>query len=104
MSSICRCNMYQAIANALLEETKSNMKKAAKECLEDAKQVVPVDTGQLRESGKIVAKDDSTIEVIFDAEHAIYVHEMPSQSGYKFLEKNVNKNMTKYQSIIQKGY
>lgn len=103
MSSICRCNMYQAIANALLEETKSNMKKAARKCLEDAKQVVPVDTGELKESGKIVTYQDN-LEVVFDAEHAIYVHEMPSQPGYKFLEKSVNKNMAKYESIIQKGY
>lgn len=94
--------MYEAIVNALLEEAKHNMLDAAKECLEDAKEVVPVDTGELKQSGKTVIKGD-TIEVVFDAPHAIYVHEIPTQPGYKFLEKSTDQNHLKYEKIILEG-
>lgn len=94
--------MYLEIVNALLEETKGNMLQAAKECLEDAKEVVPVDTGELKQSGKTVVQGNS-IEVVFDAPHAIYVHEIPTQPGYKFLEKSTSQNQSKYEKIILEG-
>lgn len=95
--------MYENIVKALLEEARDNMQKAAKTCLEDAKDIVPVDTGELKQSGKTVIEDDDTIAVVFDAPHAIYVHEMPDQPGYKFLEKSVDQNHQKYDKIILEG-
>lgn len=91
--------MYEAILNQLLDETYENMEEAANQLLEDTKKVVPVLTGALKASGKVV-KEDTQIAVVFDAPHALMVHENPNGRGYKFLERTANQNLRHYHEII----
>ena len=94
--------IYDTIAELLKEEVQDNIKEAAKECLRDINNVIPVDSGELKASGKIEETADG-ISVIYDAEHAIYVHEIPTHSGYKFMERTVDQNLKKYENIIAGG-
>lgn len=92
--------LYQELANQLLQEYQENQVKAAQALLNDVSKTVPVDTGELQSSGRVIIEDDNTVSVVYDAEHAIYVHEIPTHTGYKFLEKTVNQNYKKYTDII----
>ena len=47
----------------------------ADEILRRAKDYCPVDTGNLRNSGKIINNGDGTCDVVFDCDYAWYVHE-----------------------------
>lgn len=94
--------MYEAILNELLDEITENLYEASNQLLEDVKQIVPVQTGELKASGKVV-KQQEGIAVVFDAPHALLVHENPNGRGYKFLERTVNDNLSKYHKIIGGG-
>lgn len=65
--------------------------KIALEILDRAQQKVPVDTGFLKSTGRIVQLEDG-FEVRYDADYAIYVHENleaqhPRGGQAKFLEE-----------------
>lgn len=67
-----------AVAMKYVEQAaRLSVEQAAAAVLETAESIVPVDTGELRTSGKISvgAVDGTTIsaQVIFDADHAAYV-------------------------------
>lgn len=47
----------------------------AQEILERAKYYCPVDTGKLRDSGRIEVNDDGSCRIFFDCQYAWYVHE-----------------------------
>lgn len=94
--------IYDSIAELLKQQAHENMQEAAKECLRDINKVIPVDSGELKASGHIETTDDG-ISVIYDADHAIYVHEIPTHSGYKFMERTVDQNRKKYEKIIAGG-
>lgn len=91
--------MYEEILSELLDQANENIKKAAKECLEDTQKVVPVDTGNLKSTGKVVETSEG-IAIVYDADYALEVHENPEGRGYKFVERTVNQNMPKYMKII----
>jgi hypothetical protein len=66
------------------EEIGANAKAAveaeAQRILEEAKKRVPVDTGELRDSGRVVTVESGntvTSRIEFTAEHAAHVHEDP---------------------------
>lgn len=65
----------------------------ANQVLERAKDLVPVDTGDLRDSGQVVPEGDGSYAVEFTAPHAIYVHERTelhhAHGQAKFLEQAV---------------
>jgi len=65
--------------------------KIALEILDRAQAKVPVDTGFLKSTGKVVQVEDG-FEVRYDADYAIYVHELvdnkhPNGGQAKFLEE-----------------
>lgn len=91
---------YQELAQQIMYDTRNNMKDAAKECLEDTNKIVPVQTGELKNSGKIVEVNKDEIDVVYNCDHALIVHENPHSRGYKFLEKTVDENRKKYEDII----
>lgn len=91
--------MYEVILNELLDEIFENIEEAADQLLKDTKQIVPVQTGELKASGKIVKQKDG-VAIVFDAPHALLVHENPNGRGYKFLERTVTENLNKYHKII----
>lgn len=75
---------------------------------------VPHKTGNLWRSQKIeqprIERGEITIDLGFDAEYAVIVHEMPSNinwtlvgSGPKFLESKLIKNKEKYIAEIARG-
>lgn len=92
--------MYTQIVDKLYKQTLENNMKAAKECLEDTNKVIPVDTGELKASGKVVV-EENTATVVYSAPHAIYAHEIPTHTGYKFLERTVDQNRNKYHDMIR---
>lgn len=94
--------IYDNIAELLKQQAQTQIKEAAKECLHDINKVIPVDSGELKASGHIEETAEG-ISVVYDAEHAIYVHEIPTHSGYKFMERTVDQNRKKYESIIAGG-
>jgi hypothetical protein len=84
------------------EDTHRKMHAAVQEeaerILAEAKSRVPVDTGELRDSGHVVMSDDGRkIKALieFDAPHAVVVHEdleaTHPQGQAKFLESSLNE-------------
>jgi hypothetical protein len=65
------------------------------EVLQDSNSMCPVDTGKLRDSGR-VETDGSTGSITYDADYAIYVHEDMSKrhpdGQAKFLETAIGKH------------
>ena len=57
-----------------VDSIKEDNLKLAEEILEEAKRLCPVDTGELRDSGRVV-KVDKAYKVEFTAKYAVYVHE-----------------------------
>lgn len=55
------------------EQAEARTIRLANRVLNRARREAPVDTGQLRSSGRLIV--GRYIEVVFDAEHAIYVHD-----------------------------
>lgn len=94
--------MYSQIIDKLYQQTLENNIKAAKQCLEDTNKIIPVDTGELKASGKVVIANNKA-EVVYTAPHAIYAHEIPTHTGYKFLERTVDSNRNTYHKIIRGG-
>lgn len=57
-----------------------------------SQQNVPIESGELHDSGTVTTEksgDTTTTTIEFDADHAIYVHEIPRGEGYKFLDKSL---------------
>lgn len=93
-------SIYSNIGKELIEQANNNLEEAAKELLNDANLIVPVDTGHLKSTGKVVT-GDGEVSVVYDADYAIYVHEIPGHSyGYKWLERTIDQNIDRYIDII----
>lgn len=61
--------------------------KVSRKLLDEANTIVPVITGELKDSGHVEIISKNEAEVIYDAPHAVVVHEKPGFSkGYKWLE------------------
>ena len=63
----------------------------AEEVLAEATKLVPVKTGNLRDSGHIHPAPGGGRVVRYDAKYALIVHERPATRGYKWLERAVVK-------------
>ncbi len=87
------------IAEEIISGAIINQIKAAEELLNDANEIVPVVTGNLKDSGRVESNGNS-VKVIYDADYAMYVHENPNGRGYKWLENTMINNMDKYIQII----
>jgi uncharacterized protein YyaL (SSP411 family) len=83
-------NGQQAIKQAE-RAGEEGLHKAAEAVLEAAQERVPVDTGELRSSGRVQVLDDGEAAVVFTADHAITVHEdleaFHPEGEAKFLER-----------------
>lgn len=72
----------------------AGLEESAQDVLDASNDIVPVDTGELRNSGEVVTESNSkgkdSTSVAYSAEHAVAVHETPKnyQNGrkYKYLE------------------
>lgn len=94
--------VFDNVLSEILDETRKGMQKAAETLLEDANYVVPVKTGELKESGHIEISQD-TVAVVYDTDYALQVHENPEGRGYKWLERTADINENKYVEIIAGG-
>ena len=70
----------QDVINNLERGGKEIEQAIAESILERAVEIVPVQSGELRDSGHV----DEDANVVFDADHAVVVHETQGD-GYKFL-------------------
>jgi hypothetical protein len=61
--------------------------EVANAVLEAATELVPVQTGELRDSGSVIKATDGVATVQYDAPHALPVHERSDGQGFKFLER-----------------
>lgn len=79
--------------NEILESALAAQTEEGERILGIAQQNAPIESGELRESGWTITEKTNdtttTTTVTFDADHAIYVHEIPTGDGYKFLEKTL---------------
>jgi HK97 gp10 family phage protein len=63
-----------SVAQAILAQaTRLSVEQGAAIVLEEAEAIVPVDTGELRESGHVEIVSPTSAAVVFDSEHAAYV-------------------------------
>lgn len=81
---------YKPILSELEKATQDGMRKGGREMLKRARELAPVDDGDLRRSGKVVV-DDLSMSVRFTAPHAVFQHEHldwehEDGGGAKFLE------------------
>lgn len=81
---------YKPILTELEKATQDGMRKGGREMLKRARELAPVDDGDLRRSGKVVV-DDLSMSVRFTAPHAVFQHEHldwehEDGGGAKFLE------------------
>lgn len=95
-------DIFEELAKEIVAEAKKNMKTAAEELLHDANNVVPVATGALKASGKVQTTTDG-VEVVYDEDYALYVHESPDGKGFKWLERTLVSDIDKYIDIIADG-
>lgn len=97
-----KSSMPQALHRALFEEANDIM-------ADSRSNYVPVVSGRLRDSGKVVPVDDG-VELVYDTPYAKKVHEAPPEVGQgknKYLEKPVLKAARGFQSRVRrrmKGY
>ncbi len=67
----------EVLMRAVKQAARLSVEQSAEIVLEEAEALVPVDTGELRESGHTVieeaTEDTVTGKVVFDADHAAYV-------------------------------
>ena len=87
-------------------EKRENMHSALEIVLEEAQKNCPVDTGKLRDSGKIT--DSGTdYKIVFDTDYAIYVHEDLTKhhdnGEAKFLEKAWRRKRDEFLKELMKG-
>lgn len=61
-------------ATALRQAAQRGMEAGAQQVLAEAQALVPVDTGDLRDSGH-VRMEGNTAVVVFDSDHAAVIHE-----------------------------
>jgi len=57
---------------------------------DESQKLVPVDSGRLKASGKIIKEKDREI-IRYTAPYAYYVHEDANGRGFKFLERAIFK-------------
>lgn len=81
------------------------VRKAAAFILDKSQDLVPVDTGELKESGHVEARGQEA-SVVYEAEHAVIVHEdlearhePPTQA--KFLEQPLREYRQEVKDIIR---
>lgn len=86
----------------LKEDVPKTVFKESGNILEQSKQICPVITGFLRNSGN-VKQDGNTTKIAYDAHYAIYVHERPNFSkGYKWLINTFEANRSRLLKEVEK--
>ena len=65
----------RGLPRALEECVRDAIAKYAAQVVESAQQLVPVDTGALRDSISVVVKNESEVWIVASMEYALYVHE-----------------------------
>jgi hypothetical protein len=95
-----------SIQRQILAQTKENLRSIGKEILADADAQVPIDTGELRESGyvRIVGH---TCFVGYTAPHAARIHEsielQHPRGKAKFLEDPLRAEVPRFGEDLSKG-
>lgn len=62
----------QALGRVVAEVKDIHVREIAEDILAESQRLVPVDSGRLKRSGKVVETDDG-FEVVYDAPYAAYV-------------------------------
>ncbi len=84
VTSTARGDTGRFIANRITPAVRAAVEASAQFVLQEAQQIVPVDTGELRDSGKtVIVEQDKRIvgNVVFTADHAGYVEFGTGQRG-----------------------
>ncbi len=84
VTSTARGDTGRFIANRITPAVRAAVEASAQFVLQEAQQIVPVDTGELRDSGKtVIVEQDKRIvgNVVFTADHAGYVEMGTGQRG-----------------------
>ena len=87
--------------------SKNGLQEAGQAYLEESNKIIPYDTGEARESGKVIQSEDSAY-VSYDAPHVVKIHETPMnfQGGrkHKFLEDTMNNNPKKLEQELAEKF
>lgn len=86
------------------------IKKMAAFFLRESNKIVPVDTGELQESGHLENSGTGSrteVDIVYDADHAVIVHEdLEAQhaagTSAKYLEIAIRENKEQGQEILRK--
>jgi HK97 gp10 family phage protein len=84
VTSTARGDTGRFIANKITPAVRAAVQASAQFVLQEAQAIVPVDTGELRDSGKtVIVEQDKRIQgmVVFTAEHAAFVEFGTGQRG-----------------------
>ena len=86
--------MHTARLTEIAQAAAAAVQATAAEVLDVAQDLVPVDSGELRDSGELVVSDGG-VRVVFTAGHAWYQHErldyQHDDGGAKFVERAVDQ-------------
>lgn len=82
------------LADDLADDMQGALEAAAEKVLARANETVPVDSGDLQDSGN-TGTDGDRVVIEYTEEYADVVHEAPGSSGYKWLEKAALDPQTK---------
>lgn len=104
----------KCVANLKLKEKElsGNSKKVivdwANEVLRESQTMCPVDTGNLRRSGRVSVEEGSklNVEIGYTAEYAVSVHEIPRyhpNGQWKYLSTPFESLTHKLQSMLKSG-
>lgn len=97
---------FNEVTKRVLSTALENLGLTAKELLEEAKSRVPVDTGELRDSGEVRVRGGRA-QVVFTAEHAAVVHEDLQASHRageaKFLERPLLEEAKDFAKDLSRG-
>lgn len=94
----------EGLADEGSESAVYGLEQWAQEVLGLAQQLVPVDTGELHNSGYVETRGNA-VEVGFAADHAIYVHEdlsahHPNGGQAKFLESAADQLQPQLEAVV----
>lgn len=76
----------QSLARQIKEDVRVALREEAADIVQAAQQIVPVVTGELKQSGGVVETEDGAAAE-FIADYAVDVHENPNSEGFRFLER-----------------
>lgn len=100
-----RSSLLVTLNNQLNNKLDNIANNLAKAVYDKSQSIVPVDTGELKNSCKIDKVDKGHYRVVYDSDHAIYAHEQPQSSrknGYsQFLRIAVEDVSDDVDSVVK---